>query len=564
MTEQRSTIALLARIDEAEASREVPLLVGNSSDVFASEPGPIFGMPHLLASEAANRGVATVVFSLARGSHDLNPSGRLPASGLRHVHADDGAAPALADLLTQLPSLEAPVRVLVDYSDLLLPATAGADSTMRDQEKVIELLAEQALLQSAGRTLHRLVILSRAGGGMDDRLATLPGFRTVDVGLPNRAERFAVLDRLMHPTVGAPLRLADDLDLESAATLTGGLVNFDLLNARDHGHATGKPLTRAWIQARKSETIRRLAGDTLIVYPAGHGFDDVAGLPQVRLVVQEARLTGRPPRRILLAGPPGVGKTLVVRAIADELGYPVVALGNYRNMYVGETERRLRRALQVVRDLAPCVLHIDEIDQSIGQRTTGQSSDGGTSERVLADLWTFLGDNTTETVTVIATTNRPELLDSAMFDRFEIVPVLHPTPAEAADVLRITAAREGRAVDVDAAEAEVRRYGQLVTGRVLVDVMDRAITLASLEGADVGASHLREAFAELLTAVPAAEHEYLALRAISLTKFSSRLPWEAARRLGQPVHIPDYLEPMIDTATGRVDPNRIASRLRVA
>lgn len=251
-----------------------------------------------------------------------------------------------------------------------------------------------------------------------------------------------------------------------------------------------------------------------------------------------------------------------MRAIADELGYPVVALGNYRNMYVGETERRFRLALQVVQDLAPCVLHIDEIDQSVGQRTTGQSSDGGTSERVLADMWTFLGDSTrSQQVTVVATTNRPELLDPAMFDRFEIIPVLHPTPSEAADVPAISAAREGRQVDPTTARVEVERYGRLVTGRVLVEVMDRAITIASVAGEPVAGAHLREAFNELLTAVDAAQHERLALRAIALTTFASRLPWEAARRLGLPTQIPYYLNGVIDPVTGRTDPDRLADLL---
>lgn len=558
MTHQRSTLRLLDAVDEAATSNEVPLLTGNTTDVFVARSGAVFGLPHLLAHEAADQDAPTVVFSLARGSHQLNPAGRVADCGLRHVTTEDGLALGLTDLLAQLRTTSVPVRFVVDYCDLLLPSTGSLDSAIREQERLIELLAEQALDQAAGRSPHRMLILSRAGGSVDDRLARLPGFRTIAVGLPDRAERHALLTRLLAPAVGEPLLLGQDLDLEVAATLTGGLASVDLLHARDLSQAKGCQLTRAWIQARKSATIARLAGDTLVVHPAGRGLADVAGLPQVRLLIQECRVTGRPPRRILLAGPPGVGKTLVVRAIADEFGYPVVSLGNYRNMYVGETERRFRLALQVVQDLAPCVLHIDEIDQSVGQRTTGQSSDGGTSERVLADMWTFLGDNTrSEHVTVIATTNRPELLDPAMFDRFEIIPVLHPTPPEAADILRISAEREGQRIDLAQAEAEVSRYGRLVTGRILVDVMDRAITLAAVDAAPLGASHLRAAFGELLSALAVDEHEHLALRAIALTTFASRLPWEAARRLGHPVHLPDYLTGLVDPDTLQLDLARL-------
>lgn len=560
MNEQRSTLAILQRLNEVEASNAVPVLTGNTGDVFVGPNGAVLSIPHLLAYDGASRGVATVVFSLARGSHELSLGGQVAPLGLRHVLCDEGASSALADLLAQLLTVSRPVRMLVDYSDLMMPAVAGTDSVMREQERVIELLAEQALAQAAGQSPHRLLVLSRAGGGLDPRLVQLPGFHEITVGLPNLAERTAMLERLAQPTVGAPLALDHDLDLPTAAALTGGLVNFDLLQARDLYQTSGTPLTRGWIQARKSSTISRLAGDALVVYPPGNGLADVAGLPQIRLLIQECQRTGISPRRILLAGPPGVGKTLVVRAIADELGLPAVALGNYRDMYVGQTERRFRLALQVLQDLAPCVLHIDEIDQSVGQRSTGQSSDGGTSERVLADMWTFLGDNTrSQDVTVIATSNRPELLDAAMFDRFEIIPVLHPTPTEAAEILAVSARQRGYRLDVDVARLEVERYGELVTGRVLVDVLGRAITLA--EGQPLTGPHLREAFDELLSALNAAHHESLALGAVALTTFSSRLPWEASRRLGEAVHVPHYLNGVVDLSTGRTDHQMLADLL---
>lgn len=560
---RRSTLALLDAVTIVRECHRVPLLTGNSGDLFVAPSGTVYGLPHLLAHDAASRGVPTVVFSLARGSHALAVEGGPMGPGLRHVTTEAGEADALADLFGQLAAAAGPVMLLIDYSDLLLPASGAADGGVREQERMIELLAEQALTQAAQRTVHNMVVLTRTGAGPDQRLAQLPGFEAIPVGLPNLGERMAMIARLRAPQVGQPLRLAADLDEAAAARLTGGLANMDLVQARDLCAATGAPLTRSWIQQRKSQTIARLAGPVLVVHPPGNGLADVAGLPQVRLLVEESRATGRPLRRILLAGPPGVGKSLVVRAIADELGLPVVALGTYRNPLVGETERQFRLALRIVQDLAPCVLWIDEIDQALGQRNTGQSSDGGTSERVLADMWNFLGDNTlAQQVTVIGTTNRPEILDPAMFDRFEVVPVLHPTPAEAADVLRIAAAREDRTLDPRAAQQEVEHYGQMVTGRVLVSVMDRAITLADQSAEPLASTHLRMAFDELLTAVDEDEHVHLALRSIALTTFSSRLPWEAARRLGLEVHVPDYLAGIVDPVTGTTDRRALSDALR--
>lgn len=562
MAAPRSTLRLLETVHLAEDTGEVPVLTGNTGDVFAAPDGSVYRIEHLLAHDAADRGMALVIFSLARGSRQLNPGGRAAVAGLRHVGIQDGQASAATDLLDQLAVLEQPVRLVVDFADLFLPADQAGDPLQREQERIIELLAGQAQLQAAGSSRHRLLLLVR-GGAVDERLLHLPGMRPVPVPLPDTAERAALIQQLRNPRVGRPLQLADDLDARLFARLSGGLSGTDLLQGRAMAQTTGTPVDRSWVQERKSVSMARAAGDSLLVYQAGSGMADVAGLPQIRLLLQEARTTGRLPRRIMLVGPPGVGKTLVVRAIADELGLPAVALGNFRNMYVGETERRLRVVLQTLTALAPCVLHIDEFDQSIGQRTTGQSADGGTSERVLAELWTFLGENTgDERVVVIATSNRPDLLDTAMFDRFLFIPVLHPTPSEAAEVMRIAARREGRDLDGEEARRAVAGYGRLVTGRVLVDVTDRAMTLADMRGDTLAGQHLEEAFGDLMAALDQGEHEHLALQALAVATFQSHLPWVAARRLGLEPHVPGYAARLIDPATGRLDRDRLAGALR--
>lgn len=204
MPEQRSTLNVLDEIRQVESGHSVPVLTGNTTDLYVARTGAVVSMSHLLAYEGAEQGYATVMFSLARGSHELTLGGRAPSTGLRHVPNDDGASTALADLLAQLESTTQPVLLIVDYSDLLLPATGGTDSVLREQERLIELLAEHALAQASRRTQHRLVVLSSAGGALDPRLAQLPGFQTVTVGLPNLPERRAMLERLMNPSVGTP------------------------------------------------------------------------------------------------------------------------------------------------------------------------------------------------------------------------------------------------------------------------------------------------------------------------------------------------------------------------
>ncbi|MFN8632043.1 MAG: ATP-binding protein [Chloroflexota bacterium] len=546
-------------LERVTAAGTVLILRGNTSDVFLGPDGAPSRLPHVLAKHAALEGRATVVFSVGHGTRQLTPPGR-PAAPLHLPNADAPPAQAIQHLLGQLDTSPVPVQLVLDYADLSVLPAHGA--TTPDTSSVIELVADFALDPANTASGHRLVLLARVGT-MDERLGRLPGFTTIDLGLPGRHERLQLIERLLSPASGVPLHLAPGMTAAQLAATSGGLTLDDLFRGRDETVATGG-IDAAWVQDRKSARLRQLVGDSLIVYERGRGLADVAGLPQLRLLVREVRQTGQTPRRILLAGPPGVGKTLVVTALADELGIPAVALGSFRSMWVGESERNLRRVLDAVLALAPCVLHIDEIDQSVGQRTSGQSADGGTSERILADLWGFLGDNThTERVTVVATTNRPELLDPAMFDRFTIVPVLHPVPAESAQIMRIAAAREGRELAEEGALHAVESYGELVTGRVLVDVAERAAVLAHLDSSPtiIGPTHLMQAFDDLLMALDPLRHEALALKAIELCTFRSFLPWNAARSLGEEPHLPAYLRPLLN-AGGDVDANLLRARLR--
>jgi hypothetical protein len=155
------------------------------------------------------------------------------------------------------------------------------------------------------------------------------------------------------------------------------------------------------------------------------------------------------------------------------------------------------------------------------------------------------------------------LLDPAMFDRFSIVPVLHPDPQEAAQILQIAAGRQGRQVDIADARAVVEEFRGLSTGRVLVDVVERAMVLAQLDGSptEIGRGHLARAFADLLMALDPLEHEFLALRAIELTTFRAFLPWNAARWLGEEPHLPAYLRPLLGV-DGDIDPDRLRGRLQ--
>ncbi len=169
-------------------------------------------------------------------------------------------------------------------------------------------------------------------------------------------------------------------------------------------------------------------------------FKDVAGADEAKLELEEiieflkdpekfTRLGGKIPKGALLLGPPGTGKTLLAKAVAGEAGVPFFSMSgaDFVEMFVGVGASRVRDLFEVGRKHAPCIIFIDEID-AVG-RSRGAGLGGGHDEReqTLNQLLVEMdGFDTQEGVILIAATNRPDVLDSALlrpgrFDRQIVV-----------------------------------------------------------------------------------------------------------------------------------------------
>ena len=165
-------------------------------------------------------------------------------------------------------------------------------------------------------------------------------------------------------------------------------------------------------------------------------FDDVAGLEGVKHDLQEIveylknpkkfqRLGGRVPKGILLMGPPGTGKTLLGRAVAGEAGVPFFSINGseFIQMFVGVGASRVRDLFATAKENSPCILFIDEIDAVGRHRGTGVGGGHDEREQTLNQILSEMdGFSQTESVIVLAATNRPDVLDPALlrpgrFDR---------------------------------------------------------------------------------------------------------------------------------------------------
>ncbi|QWK12867.1 MAG: ATP-dependent zinc metalloprotease FtsH [Aquificota bacterium] len=225
---------------------------------------------------------------------------------------------------------------------------------------------------------------------------------------------------------------------------------------------------------------------------------DVAGMEEVKEEVKEIieylkdpvkfqRLGGRPPKGVLFYGEPGVGKTLLAKAIAGEAHVPFISVSgsDFVEMFVGVGAARVRDLFDTAKRHAPCIIFIDEID-AVGRSRGALNLGGGHDEReqTLNQLLVEMdGFDTSEGIIVIAATNRPDILDPALlrpgrFDRQIFIP--RPDVKGRYEILKVHAKDKKLAPDVDL--EIVARATPGFTGADLANVMNEAALLAARRG----------------------------------------------------------------------------------
>jgi cell division protease FtsH len=226
-------------------------------------------------------------------------------------------------------------------------------------------------------------------------------------------------------------------------------------------------------------------------------FEDVAGMQNAKSELQEVveflrspekfqRLGAVVPKGVLLVGPPGTGKTLLARAVAGEAGVPFYSISGseFIQMFVGVGASRVRDMFKTAKENAPCILFIDEID-AVG-RMRGAGLGGGSDEReqtlnqILSEMDGFTPN---ETVIVMAATNRPDVLDSALlrpgrFDRH--ITIDRPTWQGRLQILKVHTRNKPLADDVDLEQIARGMIG--MTGADLRNLANEAALLATREG----------------------------------------------------------------------------------
>jgi transitional endoplasmic reticulum ATPase len=360
----------------------------------------------------------------------------------------------------------------------------------------------------------------------------------LSIPLPDRGQRQKVLQAI---TKTVPLDA--DVDLDDLAGRTPGFVAADLLalvkeaglRAASRQQDSAEPTVCAADFAAALEVVRPTALGSATLDIAKITLDEVGDMAEVKQAVTEAvlwplqypdtfeKLGVAAPHGLLLYGPPGCGKTYLVKAIAGSGQANVLSVkgAELLSKWVGESEKAVRELFRRAREAAPTLVFLDEVDALAPTR--GQSTDGGTTDRVVAALLTELdGVESLHDVVVLGATNRPDLIDPALLRPGRLEKLVYVPPPDAAArtaILQAAVTKVPLAAGVDLAALGARTEGfSAADCAALVREAALCAMRESMSASTVTSAHLETALANVKPSLDPAQVASLAAFAAARTQ----------------------------------------------
>ena len=431
----------------------------------------------------------------------------------------------------------APSIIFIDELDSIAPKR---DEVVGEVERrvVAQLLALMDGLRARGRVV--VIGATNRPNSLDAAIRRPGRFdREIEIGIPDRTGRLEILQ--IH-TRGMPL--APDVKLEELANISHGYVGADLAALAKEAAMRSlrriRPAIDLEVDEIPIEVLNKLVvsredfiqafremepsamREVLIERPSVH-WDDIGGLDDAKQELREtvewplkygplfSAAGATPPKGVLLYGPPGTGKTLLAKAVATEAESNFISVKGpeFLSKWVGESERAVRETFRKAKAAAPCVIFFDEVDAISPTRGSG-FGDSGVTERVISQLLTEMdGLEDLNNVTVIAATNRPDLVDPALlrpgrFDRH--VYISPPDSAAREAIFRIHTRGKPLAPEVNLKElakkaedfagaeiAAVCNEAAMLAIRAVVEHLAGAVTEKEAKKVNIGAADFTRA-----------------------------------------------------------------------
>jgi transitional endoplasmic reticulum ATPase len=404
----------------------------------------------------------------------------------------------------------APSIIFIDELDSIAPKREEVSGEV-ERRIVAQLLSLMDGLKARGKVV--VIGATNRINAIDPALRRPGRFdREIELGVPDRDGR---LDILQIHTRGMPLE--KDVNLERLADITHGFVGADLhaLAKEAAIRALRRILPEIDLSAESipAETLNKIivkmqdfidvvnemepsAMREVFVEVPDVKWEDIGGLEAIKQELREAvewplkyqgmfaYADATPPKGILLYGPPGTGKTLMAKATANESEANFISIKGPEllSKWVGESEKGVREIFRKARQAAPCIIFFDEID-AIAPARGGDFGNSHVTERVISQMLTELdGLEVLTNVVVIAATNRPDIIDSALlrpgrFDRLLYVPP--PDYESRKQIIRIHTKKKPLADDTNIDNLATKMDGY--TGADIAAVASAAVMLALRE-----------------------------------------------------------------------------------
>lgn len=457
--------------------------------------------------------------------------------------------------------------ILIEFPEHLLPHLNNGTHT---QEQIVAIELALRLSNSLGfRKSQNYTVLAEARPGLMESLI-YQGIDTVTISQPSVSEKtdFIFALRQRYPNA----KTEPELTEEVVAHLSSGTPNRSLESIFLASEKTGTPATARDIFSRKQSDIISLSEGTLEAIDHNR----VSGIKVVGSTIEKPKKIlmrianglkkgdKNIPRNIILCGSPSGGKTILTLIAAANAGVPAFNLVNPKTQWVGESERKTRVMLNLLRELGGMGL-IDELELQLPMNRNQSSSDSGVTQNLIGQLQSFLADTSLAgRVCLVGTSNRPNAISEAMRQRWIVLPVLMPLQSDYPPIVHAIAQSLNPNLNLALDEKRLVDAAQRfhLAGAAPREIREALVASQAMLEGELGIEQIEFASHDIIPSnnmIASTFSDYIAL---SYCRSNSYLPWwdDATNSPNPNFPYPDYIREIL-TSDFMIDQEKLNKRI---